>query len=341
MWAPAGKEGAQGLPTRLNTWALVLAGGEGTRLRALTTDASGACVPKQFCAFGDGRSLLAVTLARAARIAPPGRVLVSVLAQHRRFWAPELANLPARNVAVQPANRGTAAGILLPVLRLAREEPEAKLVVFPSDHFVRSESTLEAAVREALRFLDEAPSALILLGVRPERPDPGYGWMTTETTPRCRPARVTSFVEKPDAERAAALAATGGLVNSFIFAVRAGALLDLYRAGMPDVLAAFVALESGPGRREGALASLYESLAPADFSRHLLEPAAHRGALAAIAVSPACGWSDLGTPERLRDAWRRLGRRAPARHGAAAGGRLDLVGALRRAPVQRAAPAAS
>src|SRR5574341_1084165 len=92
-------------------WAIVLAAGDGTRLRELTGD-----VPKQFCRLAGERSLLALALARAGRVAARERTLVVVAERHRRWWAGELAGHPAENVLVQPENRGTAAGILLPLL---------------------------------------------------------------------------------------------------------------------------------------------------------------------------------------------------------------------------------
>src|SRR5262245_31154240 len=108
------------------SWAIVLAAGEGKRLRELTMR-GGIDTPKQFCSLRGGRSLLGDALARAARIAPRKRMLVVVAAEHRRFWERELADLPRENVIVQPANRGTAAGVLLPALTVLERDPEARL----------------------------------------------------------------------------------------------------------------------------------------------------------------------------------------------------------------------
>lgn len=101
-----------------NTWALVLAAGEGSRLRSLTTTATGQAVPKQFCSLQGGPSLMQEALQRAASIAPIQRTCSIVAAQHRRWWEAPLYHLPEENVIVQPENRGTAHGILLPLLHI-------------------------------------------------------------------------------------------------------------------------------------------------------------------------------------------------------------------------------
>lgn len=101
-----------------NTWALVLAAGEGSRLRSLTTAADGTAVPKQFCSLLGGPSLLQEALHRAQSIAPRERICTVVAEHHRRWWQRALWSVPAANVIAQPANRGTAIGILLPVLHI-------------------------------------------------------------------------------------------------------------------------------------------------------------------------------------------------------------------------------
>src|SRR5690242_16689165 len=94
------------------TWAIVLAGGDGTRLRSLTMDEVGQSVPKQYCSLRGGPSLLNEALRRAEMITSLARVCTVVAQQHRRWWAQSLAGLPRDNVIAQPQNRGTANGML-------------------------------------------------------------------------------------------------------------------------------------------------------------------------------------------------------------------------------------
>jgi mannose-1-phosphate guanylyltransferase len=94
-------------------WALVLAGGEGTRLHSLTTTASGVSIPKQFCSLRGGASLLQQALKRAASVARPHHICAAVMSKQKNWWQPALRDLAASNIFVQPANCGTAAGILL------------------------------------------------------------------------------------------------------------------------------------------------------------------------------------------------------------------------------------
>jgi mannose-1-phosphate guanylyltransferase len=122
----------------------VLAGGSGTRLSSLTTDGSGAVVPKQYCSLHGGRSLLGDALARAARLVGCDRTVVVVAREHEPFWCRELADLPGVQPLVQPANRGTAAGVLLPLLAVLQRDPDAQVTLLPSDHFVGDEASLAA-----------------------------------------------------------------------------------------------------------------------------------------------------------------------------------------------------
>jgi mannose-1-phosphate guanylyltransferase len=277
------------------TWAIVLAAGEGSRLRELTTRA-GVATPKQFCSLRGGRSLLADALARAARVVPRKRILVIVAEEHRAFWEHELAGMAPENIIVQPRNRGTAAGILLPALAVLERDPQARLAFLPSDHYVAREYALESALRLALESLDELPGGLTLLGITPDAPETGYGWIQPARSDRLlRP--VERFVEKPDPETARALFASGALWNSFLFAVRGAALLRFFEARLPELTAELRAAHgsNSSGRRE-RLANLYETLTTGDFSRDVLQA---NEARLRLSVVPPCGWTDLGTPARV------------------------------------------
>lgn len=281
----------------VRAWVLVLAGGDGRRLNGLTRDAAGRTVPKQYCDFGTGRSLIGRALNRALALAPHDRVVAVVASSHREWWLHELDALPPENVIEQPANRGTAAGILLPLLHVATRDPEATVVVLPSDHHVEDEDALARAVTGAAAAVGRHPDSVVLLGITPDRPDTEYGWVLPDGSaddagPDAR--RVAAFVEKPVELEAIRLFSRGAVWNSFMFAARALTLIEMFSGRMPELLASMRAAldDTTPGR----LSDLYGTLPMRDFSREVLEGSPER--LRVIAVPP-CGWTDLGTPARL------------------------------------------
>ena len=277
-------------------WAVVLAGGDGTRVSAFTRTSTGEPVPKQYHAFGSEESLLRRAVRRAAGVVPCSRVLVVVAEQHRRFWREGLKDLPQENIIVQPRNRGTAPGILLPVLEIVHHrDPEARVLVLPADHHVGSEDVLRGALRAAAEAVRRPEAPVVLLGMVGEDGDHEYGWILPATRPSSGLRPVVSFVEKPDSEASRALATAGALVNSFIFAARGRTLVQLYEDALPEMLRAFVPVVLA-GNREASLRELYDQIPIGDFSRGVLERSA--SALGVLAV-PQCGWSDLGTPARL------------------------------------------
>ena len=274
-------------------WAIVLAAGEGSRLKRMTRDRNGTAVPKQFCSLTGGESLLEQTVARAATMVPYECVVSIVAAQHRSWWDP-LLRLREENVVVQPKNRGTAIGILLPALEILRRDPDAKVVVLPSDHYVRSEEPIAAAVCGAFSRLRDAPRDTILLGITPSRADPELGYITHRPSAGGVHA-VESIVEKPKAGVARRLIETGALWSTFITVARAESLVALVEQTVPGA-PGMMREALGARDRDAALASLYRSLPTVDFSGDVLE-----GSIDQLKVIPVpnCGWSDLGTPSRV------------------------------------------
>ncbi len=277
--------------SRGRQWIIVLAAGGGNRLRTLLRAPDGTPVPKQFCVLDGSASMLQWTLGRATRLVSPSRILVVVAREHRRWWEPELADLPPGNVLVQPENRGTAVGILFPLIEVLRRDPDATVAVMPSDHHVADEPRLLESVAKACELAHREPGRTVLLGMTPSGPEPGYGWVVPGPPRGAGLLReVVIFEEKPDPAMVELLVHRGALLNSFIVAARGRTLLELCRRTLPERVAR---LEAAAG---GDLGSIYGQLTAADFSRDVLARAC--GALAVL-PAPECGWSDLGTPERL------------------------------------------
>lgn len=288
-----------------NTWALVLAAGEGSRLRALTTQ-GGVAVPKQFCSLRGGPSLLQEALLRAERIAPRERVLTIVAEQHRRWWETALWTLPKRNVIVQPRNRGTAIGLLLPLLHIAQRDPHARVVILPSDHYVQEEAVLARALRQVAGSVATDTAHLYLLGISPEEADPELGYVVPGTRDQRGMLQVAQFVEKPSAAMARMMIERGALWNAFILAGAVQAFISLFeqRHGeLLDEMRTALRFDASGSADSAALTDLYSRLPEIDFSRHVLD-----GSEAMLRVQPVppCGWSDLGTPKRVSEALRRF-----------------------------------
>ncbi|HTO55825.1 MAG TPA: sugar phosphate nucleotidyltransferase [Myxococcota bacterium] len=272
-----------------NPWSIILAGGEGRRLRELTTTRAGVTVPKQFCSLNGGPSLLANTLQRAESVSKRERTVVVVSSRHERFWRDELRWLPSENVIVQPQARGTGPGLLLPLLSVLERDPAAEVLVLPSDHHVDDERTLHGAFESAFDAVRDDPRQIVLLGVTPDAPDTQYGWIVpADGAALARGASgIELFVEKPDRETARSLLARGALWSSFLFASHGLGLLAAFSRAQSALVRAFA---------ERPLEAVYRKIPSVDFSREVLERVADR--LGVVRVPP-CGWSDLGTPDRI------------------------------------------
>ncbi len=282
---------------KANVWVAVLAAGDGKRVQSHTLDHRGVPIPKQFWRFDGRRSLLRATLQRAQALSPASRIVPVVAEQHQTWWERELRGIPSSNILVQPENRGTAAGILLPLLHILRRDPGATVVVLPSDHAVRNEKILANALRSAVIAVEKTPDAAVLLGVTPDSPDPEYGWILPRTPDAGAPQGVAAFVEKPSLAAARGLLAGGALWNSFMFAATVRTLVHMFAEIEPELLRSFLdrLAESFTPSAE-ALRGLYRVLPSRDFSRHVLQRCTSR--LRVLPV-PACGWLDIGTPARL------------------------------------------
>jgi mannose-1-phosphate guanylyltransferase len=294
--------------TRQKIWAIVLAAGNGTRLSSISTDNHGAVVPKQYCSLSGGYSLLQAALERARRVVPSARVCAIVARQHKLYWHPTLGSLPARNVLIEPRNRGTAIGVLHGVLRVLERDPHACIVFLPADHYVRIEQPLTDAMRTAATRLRHARKSLLLLGIRPDEVDSDFGYILPGDATDDGIYHVAQFVEKPSIEVARELLSRGALWNSFIFAAHAATLMDLFRARLNDIVDGMtlaLARDRRHSQETQALDEFYERLPTVDFSRCVLEQAASR---LRVLTTPACGWRDLGTPSRVANVLERLQR---------------------------------
>lgn len=281
-----------------NSWVVVLAAGEGTRVQELSKDHGGSRAPKQYCPFGTEKTLLRRSLERAFALVPPERIVVVVAPHHEEWWRHELKDLPEKNILVQPRNRGTASGVLFPLVEILAREPDARILFLPSDHYVELEEVLQNSLREALALTYWHEDQILLLGVTPEKPDSQYGYIEHSPEGWDGLYRVQRFREKPSYEAAEALIRQGALWNSFMFLGSGRILLHLFTRYLPDLRPLVewrYSLKNGDNPKR-VLAEVYEALPTYDFSRDLLEKAV--GNLYVYPV-PHCGWSDLGTPERL------------------------------------------
>ncbi len=271
------------------TWAIVLAGGDGSRLAQFTESLHGCPVPKQFATITGDRSMLQLTLQRVACLVPPRRTLIVVAGAHLRWASPQLVAYPEATVLAQPANLGTATALVYALSWIRARDPDGHVVLFPSDHFVAHQEPFVAAVRLA-EITSRSTGMVTLLGVRPEGRDPDYGWIVQGDEISAGARRVRGFVEKPALDDARRLLAAGALWNTFLLAAPAAGLWDLTATHLPRHAASFAHLGAAPG-----LDAVYTRLPAADFSRDVLERA---GRLAVVPMVGA-GWSDWGTPARV------------------------------------------
>jgi mannose-1-phosphate guanylyltransferase len=291
-------------------WAVVLAGGEGVRLRPLVRRVCGDERPKQFCPLLGTRTLLRETLDRVQLLVPPERTVVVTLQSHARYLAAEFEKRPGPQILDQPENRGTAAGILFAAQWIEARDPTATVVCFPSDHFIQDEAAFMRYVAEVAGFVEREPRWLVLLGAQPSEPEMEYGWIEPGErvgwTGEGAIYRIRRFREKPSKEVAGALFADGCLWNTFVFAGRAAALLSAGRECAPTLYDRLARLRAfaGSEHERWAIRHAYALAPTVNFSRSILEACSQP---LAVAKMPGITWCDLGSPERVVKMVSRLG----------------------------------
>jgi len=284
---------------RPDRWGIILAGGDGVRLRELTQSVWGDYRPKQFCPLLGNRTLLEDARHRAERSVSTEQILYAVTRAHENYYLPSLADRPSQRI-VQPSNKGTAPAILSALLRIAQTDPNAIVVILPCDHYYSPESAFTAALESAFEIAGQRSRSVVLLGVEPKSPEVEYGWIEVgeATGGHSELFHVEGFREKPTPPLADALFRAGSLWNTFVMVGRVHAFLEMAWATLPRLLQELeswevTTLPCGETRIPDAV---YNRVSPTDFSRQILSQAADR--LLALRVSNV-EWSDLGNPHRV------------------------------------------
>ena len=291
--------------------AIVLAGGDGMRLRPLTERWLGRHVPKQYCVFSGTRSMLDHTLDRAADLCDPSRILTVVGRAHRDVRGERVPRASDGTFIEQPANLDTAPGVLLGLVYAMRRDPDATVVILPSDHFVYPERRFVEQVRVAIQAAERLDDRVLLLGAPPANVEDDYGWIVPaeelERRSTHRVFAVASFVEKPPAPEAARVYHRGAVWNTLVLVARARTLWRLSCECLPTLAPFFTVLRDAIGgpREAVVLEELYETMPRVNFSSGLLEQAHDR-----IAMLPLEGvmWSDWGQPARIVESLLAIGR---------------------------------
>ena len=292
-------------------WSIVLAGGEGGRVRPLVQRWLGRPKPKQYCTFVGTRSLFQHTLDRADRLTDADRKVTVIARSHAWEAWPQFGQRPSGKVILQPVNRDTAAGVFLPLTYIKAQDPQATVVIYPSDHFVYPEHRFLDSVQRAVWTAEWLPDRLVLLGASPDRLELDYGWIQPgdqlDRSVNYQIRAVRAFLEKPTVAEADAALAAGGLWNTLVLVAKVEALWEMGWQCFPDLMPHFERLLGviGTPHESKTLEVIYEQMPAHNFSSQLLQRVPEQ-----LVVVEMAGvlWSDWGKPERIANTLRRISR---------------------------------
>ncbi|PYV89971.1 MAG: hypothetical protein DMG05_12085 [Acidobacteria bacterium] len=285
-------------------WSIILAGGDGERLRSLTERWLGYHKPKQYCTFTGTRSMLQHTLDRADVLTTLERRVTVISRSHLWDLSLQLSEEKTGKLLVQPANRDTAAAVFLGLAYVRAQDPQGTVVLYPSDHFVHPEERFTAVVSSAIVAAERLRRWLFLLGASPDKVESEYGWIQ----PGAEFGRmnghsvraVQAFVEKPSVDWCRRAMSAGALWNTLVLAANVKILWSMGWSCLPEVMPFFEKYQEAIGtlKEEIVLEEIFKEMPARNFSTDLLQRVYKQ--VAVIELKEVI-WSDWGRSRRIVD----------------------------------------
>lgn len=268
---------------------VIRAGGVGTRLWPISRNAK----PKQLHALTSTKTLFQEALLRVRDIVPPTSIYVSCNQRAEQIVRKELGVIPQDNLIVEPALRDTTAAVGLETITIARNDPTAIIASLGSDHVIKDTKEFHRTMRLAEKTVTDHPDSILCLGITPDRPDTGYGYIELGKQLDDSVYAVSSFKEKPDHAAAEGFVAAGNyLWNANMFVWRADTLLALYKHLLPTMYAQLMEIQKKPDQ----LTTLYPTMDRIAIDYAVIEKANN-----IVALKCSFGWNDIGDWARLKD----------------------------------------
>src|SRR5580658_9467693 len=284
-------------------WAVLLAGGDGVRLRDLTRRIAGDSRPKQFCRIIGEHSLFRETRRRLDPLFTRDRQVFVLSRAHERYYGDDLTDAGDSYVIEQPLNRGTGIAIIVALLRILQRDPDAVAAFFPCDHFYADHDSFRLTIRSAVECAEQNSESIVLVGAAAEYPEVDNGWIEPGVVVSNAAAgplsRVSQFWEKPSLQQARALLRRGCLWNTFVTVGRATTFFEMLCSQVPEAVLAI-----SRAMAENTLDPAYASLDTVDFSRDVLANLPH---ILLALRDRTSGWADLGSPTRVLETLSRNG----------------------------------
>lgn len=278
-----------------NYYGIVMAGGVGSRFwPASTTD-----FPKQFHdLLGNGRSLLQNTYERLTAIIPQDNIMVLTNERYTGLVRKQLPYLQDKRIVGEPAMRNTAPAILLAALKVQQENPDGIMVIAPSDHLIANNTQFWDDLQTCLDACDRE-DILMTMGILPDSPHTGYGYIEQTPVPGTPISKVACFVEKPDVATAQQYLDSGNFLwNAGIFIWKASAIVSAFAKAQPSMHQLFLQAGSvlNTSQEQAWLSANYAKAEDISIDYAILEKVDH------VSVLPVdFGWNDLGAWSALYD----------------------------------------
>lgn len=271
-----------------NNYVIIMAGGIGSRLWPF----SRTNYPKQFHdILGTGKTLLQQTAERFSNVCPNENIYIVTNASYKSLVKEQLPFLQDDQILLEPIGRNTAPCIAYASYKIAEKNPEASIVVCPSDHIILKENIFEEKILQALNH-SQKEDILITLGIMPTRPDTGYGYIQFEEQTSL-PYKVKTFREKPELALAQQFLASGDFVwNAGIFIWSTKSIINSFESFLPEMHQTFIEGNEFyyTEKEQSFIDKIYSTCESISIDYGIMEKAQN------VYMIPAdMGWSDLGT----------------------------------------------